>query len=241
MISAGQVTVKMDKQLKICIIAVLILIVCSLFACGKEEPPAPQPQAISKKINVDSQPKSAPAQTQPTQTATAKPSSASPGSVTGKTSEAPTGDEAAEGKPGDKQEPSELVKASMEITSTYDSEGKIDPFEPLFKEEPETPQLEAFDEKRKRRTPQTPLERVALSQIKLSAIMRSSVGNRALVEDATGKGYVIKKGTYIGLNAGQVIQIEKDRVIIEEEIENLMGELIVQNTELKLQKPAGEI
>jgi type IV pilus assembly protein PilP len=71
--------------------------------------------------------------------------------------------------------------------------------------------------------------------------MRSSAGNRALVEDATGKGYVIKKGTYIGLNAGQVIQIEKDRVIIEEEIENLMGELIVQNTELKLQKPAGEI
>jgi type IV pilus assembly protein PilP len=241
MISAGQVTVKMDKRLKICINAViLILFGCSLLACGKEEPPASQPQAVSKKITVDSQPKSAPAQAQPTKTATAKPSAA-PDSVTGKPPEAPAGDEAAAGKPGDKQEPSELIQASMEIASTYDPEGKIDPFEPLFKEEPEPPQMEAFDEKRKKRTPQTPLERVALSQIKLSAIMRSSAGNRALVEDATGKGYVIKKGTYIGLNAGQVKQIEKDRVIIEEEIENLMGELIVKDTELKLQKPAGEI
>lgn len=240
MISAGQVTVKMDKQLKICINAILILIVCSLLACGKEEPPASQPQAVSKKITVDSQPKSTPAQAQPTKTATAKPSPV-PGSATGKPPEAPVGDEAATGKPGDKQAPSELIKASMEIASTYDPEGRIDPFEPLFKEESESPQMEAFDEKRKKRIPQTPLERVALSQIKLSAIMRSSAGNRALVEDATGKGYVIKKGTYIGLNAGQVIQIEKDRVIIEEEIENLMGELIVQNTELKLQKPAGEI
>ena len=239
MMSAGQVTVKMDKQFKICINAVLILIVCSLLACGKEEPPASQPQAISKKIAVDSQPKSAPTQAQPTQTATAKPTAA-PGSVTGKTPEAPA-PEAAEDKPGDKQASSELIKASMEIASTYNPEGKIDPFEPLFKEEPEPPQMEAMDGKRKRRTPQTPLERVALSQIKLSAIMRSSAGNRALVEDATGKGYVIKKGTFIGLNAGQVIQIEKDRVIIEEEIENLMGELIVKNTELKLQKPAGEI
>jgi type IV pilus assembly protein PilP len=241
MISAGQVTVKMDKQLKRCINAILILIACSLLACGKEEPPASKPQAVSKKITFDSQSKSAPAQAQPTKTATAKPSPAPPSSVTGKTPEAPAGDEASKSKPADKQEPSELIKASMEIASTYDPEGKIDPFEPLFKEEPEPPRVEAFDEKRKRRIPQTPLEQVALSQIKLSAIMRSAAGNRALVEDATGKGYVIKKGTYIGLNAGQVIQIEKNRVIIEEEIENLMGELIVQNTELKLQKPAGEI
>jgi type IV pilus assembly protein PilP len=61
------------------------------------------------------------------------------------------------------------------------------------------------------------------------------------VEDATNKGYPIKKGTYIGLNSGQVIQIERDRVVIEEEIENLLGEWITQTTELKLQKPAGEL
>ena len=40
--------------------------------------------------------------------------------------------------------------------------------------------------------------------------MRTTKGNSAIVEDATGKGYVIRKGTYIGLNSGQVIKIEKD-------------------------------
>ena len=83
--------------------------------------------------------------------------------------------------------------------------------------------------------------RVAISQLKLSAIMRTSRGNSAIVEDATGKGYVIHKGTYIGLNSGQVTKIDKDHVEIEEEIENVMGELVIQNTELKLQKPAGEL
>jgi type IV pilus assembly protein PilP len=239
MISAGQVTVKMDKQLKICLNAVLILIVCSLLACGKEEPPASQPQAVSKKIADDSKSKPAPAQAKPEAAEAKTPAASAP--AADKAPEGSTAEATAESKPGDKQEPSELVKASLEITSTYDPKGKVDPFEPLFKEEPEPPELEISNGDRKRRAPQTPLERVALSQVKLSAIMRSTAGNRALVEDATGKGYVIKKGTYIGLNAGQVIQIERDRVIIEEEIENLMGELIVQNTELKLQKPAGEI
>ena len=71
--------------------------------------------------------------------------------------------------------------------------------------------------------------------------MRTPRGNRAIVEDATGKGYVIKKGTYIGLNSGQVILIDRARVVVEEETENVLGELIIQNTELKLQKPAGEL
>ena len=52
---------------------------------------------------------------------------------------------------------------------------------------------------------------------------------------------MIKKGTYVGLNSGQVVKIEKDRVVIEEEIENIMGEFVIQKTELKLQKPAGEL
>ena len=57
---------------------------------------------------------------------------------------------------------------------------------------------------------------------------------------STGSVTYTQNGTYIGLNSGMVTQISADSVIIEEEIENLMGELILQNTEIKLQKPAGE-
>jgi type IV pilus assembly protein PilP len=139
------------------------------------------------------------------------------------------------------QEETGLVQESMQIAATYNPEGRFDPFEPLFKEEAEAQVTVASKGKRVKRTPQGPLERVALSQLKLSAIIRAPSGNRALVEDATGKGYVVEKGTYMGLNAGKVVLIDKDHLVVEEEIENVLGELTIQNTELKLQKPAGEL
>ena len=137
---------------------------------------------------------------------------------------------------------SELVQESLEIATVYDATGRFDPFEPLFKDEPEIEVTETDKvEQKKKRKPQTPLERIALSQLKLSAIIRAPSGNRALVEDATGKGYVVRKGTYMGLNSGKVIQIENDKIIVEEEIESVLGDLRLKNTELKLQKPPGEL
>ena len=140
------------------------------------------------------------------------------------------------------QNNSGLIEASLSISSLYDATGRFDPFEPLFKEEPDSEtQTVTTKEKRKKRIPQTPLERVALSQLKVSAIIRAPSGNHALVEDATGKGYVVNNGTYMGLNSGKVIRIDKDRILVEEEVENLLGELTIKTTELKLQKPAGEL
>jgi type IV pilus assembly protein PilP len=136
---------------------------------------------------------------------------------------------------------SDLVQESLQIASSYNPEGRFDPFEPLFKEEPQIPQVVDQKGQRQKRVPQTPLERISLSQLKISAIIRAASGNRGLVEDATGKGYVVEKGTYIGLNSGKVTRIEPDRIVIEEEIENILGELVIQSTELKLQKPAGEL
>ncbi len=117
----------------------------------------------------------------------------------------------------------------------------VDPFEPLFKEEKPAP--ESSDkkvQKRKKRVPQTPLEKIDLGQLKLTAIIRTPAGNKALVEESSGKGYIIAKGTWIGVHAGQVQQITEDAVIVEEEIENAIGEVALTTRELKLQKPPGE-
>ncbi|BBO84308.1 hypothetical protein DSCO28_48740 [Desulfosarcina ovata subsp. sediminis] len=123
----------------------------------------------------------------------------------------------------------------------YDPKDRLNPFIPLFKTETsETLSQPSEKSKRKRRMPQTPLEKISLEQLKLVAIIRAGSGNRALVEDSSGKGYIVKKGSYIGLNSGIVTQIEPNRIFVEEELENLMGELVLQNTEIKLQKPAGE-
>ena len=131
----------------------------------------------------------------------------------------------------------ENAKTASMLPPMYDPKGKIDPFEPLFKK----PTIAAKKTKRKKRTPRTPLERIDISALKLVAIVMASSGNRALVEESSGKGYVIKKGTYIGTNAGKVAKIEKDKVIVAEEYEDYRGKIVVRNKEIKLPKPPGEL
>lgn len=118
----------------------------------------------------------------------------------------------------------------------YNGEGKIDPFAPLYKDKP----VSVKKSKRKKRMPQTPLERIDISQLKLVGIIVASSGNRALVEESTGKGYVIKQGTYIGVNSGKVVNIRKEKVVVEEEVEDLFGKLKLRQREIKLPKPPGE-
>ena len=122
------------------------------------------------------------------------------------------------------------------IPGTYDAIGKIDPFEPLFSEKP----VSAKKKKDKKRIPRTPLERIDLSQLKLVGIILASSGNRALVEESSGKGYVIKTGTYIGVNSGKVVKIRKEKVVVEEEFEDVFGKTKLRQREIKLPKPPGE-
>ena len=125
-----------------------------------------------------------------------------------------------------------------EITDFYNPEGKLDAFEPLFKKERVS--LAVGKKKIKRRKPLTPLERVNLSQLTLVGIIRSPSGNRALVQESSGKGYVVKKGTYIGTNSGKIVQILKDTIIIEEESEDIYGKVSITKKPIKPQKPPGE-
>jgi type IV pilus assembly protein PilP len=120
----------------------------------------------------------------------------------------------------------------------YNPIGKIDPFEPLFKDKSDDGNVQS---QRKKRVPRTPLEKIDLSQLKLVGIILAAGGNKALVEEATGKGYVIEPGTYIGINSGKVIDILKDKVVIEEEEEDILGKVVVRKKEIKLPKPPGEL
>jgi type IV pilus assembly protein PilP len=138
-----------------------------------------------------------------------------------------------------------LIAATSNVTSkrrtatipkAYDAKGKIDPFEPLFREKP----VSAKKKNSKKRIPRTPLERIDLSQLKLVGIILASSGNRALVEESSGKGYVIKKGTYIGVNSGKVVNIKKEKVVVEEEFEDLFGKTKLRQREIKIPKPPGE-
>ena len=215
----------MIKKSIVFVSAVVCFIQLGLVGCSNDPPPKREPKVVKQKISAIEAAKDV------------KTSVSEKVSIADEIAE--TNSKADESKPDNGAE-SELIRETHEITTSYDPKGRFNPFKPLFKEQQNEPVAVKKQSDREKRTPQTPLEKVALSQLKLTAIIRASSGNRALVIDATGRGYVVEKGTYIGLNSGRVVQIEQERIVIEEDIEDIMGELKIRNSELKLQKPPGE-
>jgi len=116
----------------------------------------------------------------------------------------------------------------------YDSTGKPDPFKPfILASQPQ----EAATPKVVRQL--TPLQKMPLSEIQtgLKAIIWGQLGNKALVEDATGKGYVVQEGTYVGQHNGIVKRIYEDRIVVEEyKRDPVEDRLVPSEVVLKLKK-----
>ena len=64
----------------------------------------------------------------------------------------------------------------------------------------------------------TELQKMGLSQLTLTAIVQAGDVPWAMVRDESGRGFVLKKGTYIGTNGGVVsrIAIAEKKIVIEE-------------------------
>lgn len=128
---------------------------------------------------------------------------------------------------------------NLQAQAPYNPKGKADPFEPLLRDEPAA----SVGTKllRKKRDPQSPLEKIDLGQLKLVGIIAAPSGNRAMVEESSGKGYILREGTYVGLNSGKVVSIAIDKVMVEEEFEDAYGKTVTQQKEITLPKPPGEL
>ena len=72
------------------------------------------------------------------------------------------------------------------------------------------------------------------AQLTLVAIVSGKRGFLAMVQDASGIGYVLRKGTKIG-ETGEVIQITPDKVVIEQ-VKNMAGERTSRKVEMILSK-----
>jgi Tfp pilus assembly protein PilP len=95
----------------------------------------------------------------------------------------------------------------------YDPAGRRDPFRP-----PRVNSSTASGEAR------TPLQRYEIGQLKLVAVIYQANEPRAVVEDETGLGYIVRVGTPIGPNGGEVKAIEKGKVHVEEESIDFYGD-----------------
>lgn len=199
--------------------------------CSNSETPQNKPEIVRKKISeAPESVKPAPA----SGTAVSSSSDASqipPPEVVGKTDTIQKKSDEAGQKP--------LIGDAGPAAVSYNPAGKIDPFVPLLKDE-SAKALQAEKPKREKREPTTPLEMIDLSQLKLTAVVRTPSGLKAMVEESTGKGYLVGMGTYMGIHSGKVVNIQKDRIVVEEEVEDALGNIVTRNTELKFQKPSGE-
>ncbi len=112
-------------------------------------------------------------------------------------------------------------------------QGRRNPFSPhiILKQEQElfVPSVQPI-----KRDPKTTLEKIALGQITLTAIYQSAKGNKALVEEAGGKGHIVEEGTFIGTRGGRIQAIIADRVIIVEKTVDSNGKVTTHKRELKL-------
>jgi type IV pilus assembly protein PilP len=121
-----------------------------------------------------------------------------------------------------------VTEEEREPPYTYNPIGKRDPFKPFITLGPKKPIATAR---------LTPLQRYEVSELRLVGILRGAAGYRALVEDASGKGFIITKGTLIGRENGRVKEIHDDRVIIKQTHKDIFGEIKEREISIRLKKP----
>ncbi len=106
----------------------------------------------------------------------------------------------------------------------YDAANRRDPFAPY----------DVAPAKTDEDSDRPPLERYALSDLKLTAIVAAGDLSSATVEDAKGRGYIVRKGSTIGVNRGEVTEILSDRMTVVETITDSAGRSKTNSVVFKL-------
>ncbi|RTZ97732.1 MAG: hypothetical protein DSY90_06360 [Deltaproteobacteria bacterium] len=192
----------------------VLLIVIFVFVCGcADSNPTPPPKVVRRKI-------------------------ASTPSVAETTRQNPVVKSKDQNKSA--QDPATTLLALKDDAIVYHYQGVLNPFLPLIKEKKEDTSKTAPDKKKKKRTPKTALEKIDLTQLTLTAIFKEKNHYKGLVEEPTGKGHIVTTGMSIGLDGGRISNILKDKILITEVSENVMGKTVTIKRELKLRQSSGE-
>ncbi|MBW1882382.1 MAG: pilus assembly protein PilP [Deltaproteobacteria bacterium] len=84
-----------------------------------------------------------------------------------------------------------------------------------------------------------PLGDFEVGQLELSAVIWDANNPRALVLDPGGRSYIVREGSQIGKNSGQVIHIGDNLVLVKETYENFAGERTTKDVELRIRLSQG--
>lgn len=112
---------------------------------------------------------------------------------------------------------------------SYDRTGKRDPFRSFVLD-----RLKQLDE-----TTKGPLEQFDLSQLDVVGVVWDASNRRALVQDPSGRGYIVKEGTRIGKNEGRIIRIDDNLVLVRETYVDYIGEKTTKDISMRVRQAQG--
>lgn len=118
----------------------------------------------------------------------------------------------------------------------YVMEGRPDPFVPFI--EPKVATKINPDEIVEEKGNLTGMQQFEPGQLTLVAVLFTDGKKMAMVEDVTGKGYILNKGDLIGRH-GVVSRIDKRRVVITETAHTRAGKAIISTIVMRL-NPEGD-
>ncbi len=110
----------------------------------------------------------------------------------------------------------------------YDPTGRRDPFRSF-----------QFDDEKQEKKSFGPLADFELGQLELSAVIWDARNPRALILDPGGRSYIVREGSQIGKNNGEVIHIGDNLVLVKETYENFAGERTTKDVELRIRLSQG--
>ena len=113
----------------------------------------------------------------------------------------------------------------------YDPKDRRDPFMSL---------VQVTKAKPERKKGASPVEDYDIDEIKLIAIASDNQQFYALITLPDKKSYTIRKGMTLGIHSGKVIQINRDSVLVREQIKDYKGQIKTEDTILKLRKEGEE-
>jgi type IV pilus assembly protein PilP len=129
-----------------------------------------------------------------------------------------------------KQVASQATTTISQITSAepyaYNAAGRRDPFAPIVQSE----------DKKATKSERPPLERYAVTEFKLTAVLWGGFGYNAMIEGPDSKGYFVKVGTVVGPNRGVVRKITQTKLIVEENYKSFSGEKVRKEFVIELRK-----
>jgi hypothetical protein len=129
--------------------------------------------------------------------------------------------------------------ASSSIQFEYVLENRPDPFVPFISEKAASSTVDMNEIVDDSNGPLTGMQLFEPGQLTLVAILQKNLDDVAMVEDFTGKGYILLEGTKIG-RRGIVKDIAPNTVIIEETAVTRAGKEIITQFVMTLKKEGEE-